>query len=117
MATMTVQDITGAGVAITLSAAANGDVFADDGKERTFLQVLNGGGGSITVTIPAQQATFQQPGYGTLARADYGGAVAAGATKLFGPFPALAFKNGSGMVTVNYSGVTSVTSAAVRVPG
>lgn len=117
MALMTVQDIVVAGLNPVYSAAANGDTFADDGRGRTFLHVKNGGGGSINVTIPAQVASVNVPGYGSLARADLVVAVAAGAERMIGPFAEIAFKNSSGLVTVNYSAVTSVTSAAIRVPG
>lgn len=116
MATLTVADIVEAGVTYTLAAAGgSGDVFPNDNDNRTFLAVANASGGSITVTITAQDTTETVPGFGTVTKSNGGGSVANGATKLFGPFPAAAYNNSSGQVSVTYSGTTSVTVAAFKV--
>jgi precorrin-6B methylase 1 len=115
MATLTLQTILLAGAVITpVAAAGGGDEFANASDERTYLQVTNGSGGSINVTIPAQQANVAVAGFGTLDLDDEVIAVANGATKLIGPFPSAKFNNASGRVEVEYSGVSSVTVAAVR---
>lgn len=117
MATLTPAVITEAGVAISLSAAAGGgDQFANPSDARTYLHVNNGGGGSITVTITAQVASAQVPGKGLMTKANGGGSVANGAAKVFGPFPAEMFNDANGNVQVTYSGVTSVTVGAFRLP-
>lgn len=117
MAALALQNIVEAGLAPSMaSAAGGGDTFANANDERTILMVTNGGGGSITVTITAQDTSETVPGFGTVSKANGGGSVGAGATKLFGPFPAAAFNNSSGEVAVTYSGVSSVTVAALRVP-
>lgn len=116
MATLTVADIVQAGLTDTLaSAAGGGDAFADDGEQRTFLEVLNGGGGSINVTFDYQLAAQKLPGYGSIAPADLVVAVAAGARKLIGPF-GRGFIDANGLIQVTYSGVTSVTVGARRLP-
>lgn len=116
MATLSVTDVVEAGVTLTLAAAAGGgDVFANDNDNRTFLAVANASGSSITVTVTAQDASENVPGFGTVTKANGGGSVANGATKLFGPFPAAAFNNSSGQVAVTYSSATSVTVAAFKV--
>lgn len=113
MAAMSIQTVVDTGLTPSLSAAANGDTVADDGTARTYVEVANGGGGSINVTVPAQQASVQVPGAGVLAIADIVIAVAAGARKLIGPFTR-AYINTAGNVTLNYSGVSSVTAGAFK---
>lgn len=115
MAVLTVQNIVETGLAVSTTAAAvGGDKFDNPTDERTYLQVTNGGGGSINVTITKQQSTLNAPGYGALALADRVVAVGAGATRLIGPFPAALYNDTNGQVNVAYSGVTSVTVAAIR---
>lgn len=115
MAVLTVNSLAETGLTVTtVSAAAGGDKFDNPTDERTFLQVTNGGGGSINVTISKQQSTLNAPGYGALTLADRVVAVGAGVTKLIGPFPAALYNDANGQVNVGYSGVTSVTVAAIR---
>lgn len=108
MAVLTVQDSAVSGLAPSYGAAAGGgDSFPNDGK--TVLHVKNGGGGSITVTVDSQaQCSF---GF------DHNEAVVvgAGADKILGPFPPKRWNDSNERVNVTYSGVTSVTVAAIRV--
>lgn len=113
MATYSVQQVIPAGVAATYGAVASTDKFPEDGKQLTFLHVKNGSGGSINVTISKQVSTKTVPGVGSLAVADIVVAVAAGAEKFIGPFPA-AYVDSSGFVNVAYSAITTVTAAAVE---
>ena len=112
MATLTVQAAAETGGHTFSSAASGGDVFANDG--RTLLVVNNASGGSLTVTVAAQNTSPTIDGYGPLTKGDGGGAVAAGATGVFGPFPTVPFNNASGQAVVTYSGVTSLTVAAIK---
>lgn len=114
MATMTVQTITNAGITPAYAAANDGDVFTNTGNE--LLHVKNGGGGSITVTITPARASSDVPSFGTMSKATVSVAVAAGAEGVIGPFEPHAFNNSSGQVVVNYSGVTTVTSGAFKLP-
>ena len=115
MAALTVQNLTLAGLAPTLTAAAGGgDTFANPSDERTFLRVANGSGSSVTVTIAKQKATVSAAGYGAVATADAVVAVAAGVTKDIGPFPAELWNDVNGAVNVAYSSATDVTVAAIR---
>lgn len=115
MATLTVQTIDEDGlVPSTTAAGAAGDVFANTGRE--LLMVTNGAGSPVTVTITAQVTTARSPGMGSVTKSDAGGAVAAGATAYFGPFPTRAFNNASRQVEVSYSDETSVTVAVMRLP-
>jgi len=116
MAVLTALVIAALGLNPTYAAAADGDTLKDDGSRRLFLHVKNGGGGSINVTVPAQKTTTPKiAGYGILPVADMVVAVPAAGERMIGPFPA-AFINDSGNVTFNYSGVTSVTMAAIQLP-
>lgn len=115
MAVLTVQNVVLAGAVITpVAAAGGGDSFDNPSDERNELVVINGGGVSINVTIVTQPTSIPVPGYGAVPLASEVIAVAAGATKRIGPFPAAKFNDANGRVNVTYSGVTSVTVAATR---
>lgn len=109
MAELTVQEIVIAGLKETfVSAAGGGDTFKNDG--RTFFHAKNGSGGDITLT-------FTTPGkiHG-VAIADPTVVVTAGEERLVGPFDPSIFNNSSGLVAAGYSGVSSLTVSAVRLP-
>lgn len=113
MAVLTPQNVSETGlVPSTSAAAAGGDQFENTARE--IVAVTNGGGSPITITAHAQSVSKDVPGYGTMTKANGGGAVAAGATKFFGPFPTRAFNNTSGRVSLSYSSTTSVTVAVLR---
>lgn len=108
MAVLTVQQIAATGLNPTFGAAAGGgDSFAGD--ERTFLVVKNGGGSPITVT-PKLRARAFSPTTGVQATVN-GEAVSVtnAQERWIGPF-AKGYFTGE----VAYSGVTTVTVAAVR---
>lgn len=106
MAELTVQVIAQAGLNPSYgAAAAGGDTFENDGK--TYLHVKNGGAGSITVTVDADKNCDQ--GFDHNASV----AVPAGGERIIGPFPLHQYP---AKPSVTYSGVTSVTVAAVRLP-
>lgn len=108
MAVLTVQKITQAGIAPSFAAAsAGGDEFANSG--RTFLHVKNGGAGSINVTINSQKPCDQGFDHDLVV------AVPNGGERVIGPFEPGRFNNSSSRVAVSYSGVTSVTVAALEV--
>lgn len=116
MATLSVQTIAPTGLVPSYAAANSSDAFPDDGRERTFLHVKNGGGSSINVTIPAQRTSRRVPGAGTITVPDMVVAVANGAEKMIGPFPDDYRGLTTGNVTVNYSATSSVTAAVLQVP-
>lgn len=111
MATLTPTAIAITGTTQTLAAAAvGGDKFANDGL--VMLVVTNGSGGSINVTIAAQYLNeTAPPGYVKTSPAI---AVAAGATKMIGPFVKKAFNDADGNVNVSYSSATTVTVGVFR---
>ena len=108
MATLAVVTAAVTGATYTPTAAAGGgDVFSNsDGNTR--LLVTNGGGSSINVTITPQNTV------NGLSLSAVVVAVAAGVSKVFGPFPPQYFNNSSGQVVLTYSGVTSVTVAVIN---
>lgn len=108
MGTYTVQAIVDEGVVPTANAVAASDTFINDGN--TFLIVDNGSGGSITVTITTTKTVEG------LALADQVVTIANGAEKAIGPFPKDVYNDSSGLVTVGYSGTTSVTAKCLRLP-
>jgi len=111
MALLTLQTMTASGLVPTaVSATGGGDTVALAGPtdDRSYLQVINGGGSPITVTLADPGAT--PAGNTTTAPAV---SVAAGATKLFPLNPAL-INASTGLISISYSAVTSVTVAAIR---
>lgn len=109
MATLSVQNISRSGMTLSTGAAAGGgDEFPNDG--RTFIYVNNGGGGSITVTTVTQQTVDGK------AVADDSISVPNAQARYIGPFPPSIYNDVNDRVQVTYSGVTSVTVAAVRLP-
>jgi hypothetical protein len=112
MAVLTVQNITGAGLATSYAAASTGgDSFPSDTGERTFLHVKNAGVSPITVTIPPATTTEKLSGVGSFTVPSLGGTVPASGDAMFGPFPR-DYVDGLGHVNFTYSSATSVTVAA-----
>ena len=104
MADLTVQDITHTGLDPTyVAAAAGGDTFDNDGH--TFFHAFNGSGGDITVTIDSPVDCNQGFAH------DVAVVVTAGTDRMIGRFPVGRFHSSC---SVTYSGVTSLTVAAIR---
>lgn len=113
MAQLVVQEPSGAGIIPSYAAAsAGGDTVVVNDK--TFIHVKNGGGGSITVTVPKAVTVLNQPGFGDIAIADISVAIAAGAEKMISLDPG--GHAPGGVASVGYSGVTSVTVGVFRLP-
>jgi len=83
------------------AATGGGDTFVPDLD--TFVHIKNGSGGSITVTFVTPAVTQG------LAIQDPAIVIAAGTEAMVGPFPAALFANSSGVCSITYSGVTSLT--------
>lgn len=110
MATLTVVTTTLAGTAAAAaSCAAGGDVFPNNGK--TLVEITNGSGGSLTPTFAATGVLANGATIASVATA-----IAAGITRVFGPFPPELFNNSSGQVAITYSGVTSLTIRCISMP-
>ena len=106
MATLTTQSITRAGVAPTYASATGGGDACECGDD-IFLQVKNASGGSITVTIaiPSGASTYANVAYTNTA-------VSVPATtgdRMIGPISSLYKDATTGLATITYSGVTSLT--------
>jgi hypothetical protein len=112
-ANLTTQTITSDFTVSLVAAAGGGDAFLNDG--RTFLVVTNGGGAPITVTVVVQKTSITVPGLGAVTFASIPVTVNNGTTKWIA-VPSGPYNNSTGRVSVTYSGVTSVTVGAVRVP-
>lgn len=106
MASLTVQDVSVAGVVPSYGAAnSGGDTFVNDGK--TYIHVKAGAGGALNVTIPAV-ACDQGTVHNTVV------AVANTSEKIIGPFPTNRYGDASNVVSVAYSQVTNVTIGAFQ---
>lgn len=115
MATLTVQDITSAGLNPSLVAAdVAGDTFDQtSSRERVFLYVDNGDASSMTVTVTAENTSKEVSNWGSLTASDVSVAVPAGEFRLIGPFPSGPYTD---TPAITYSSVTSVTVGAIRLP-
>lgn len=107
MATLTQHVIDNDGVVSTLVAAAGGGDKAVPG-EGAYLEVANGSGGSITVTIATPEVRD-----GVLAVEDRAVAVAA-AARVKIALPAELYEQADGLAWITYSGVTSLTVGSFR---
>lgn len=108
MATLAVIYAPGAAAGVVAAGAvagAGGDVFPNNGK--TIVEITNGSGSPITPTFAS---TGVLPSGAALVGG--GSAIAAGTTRIFGPFPTEFFNNSSGQVAITY---TDVTLVGVRV--
>jgi hypothetical protein len=100
----------------TFGAAAADDSVAVAPGDRVFLYVKNGHTASVNVTIASQTASANVPGVGSVAIANRVSAVPAGAERIIGPIPQGFVNNATGLATITYSVVTSVTRAAIAAP-
>lgn len=89
-----------------VSASSGGDKFSNNG--RILFLVKNGDSSSKDVTFTT---SIEVEGESV---SDKTVTVAAGATRIFGPFDQQVYNDSNGQVVVNYSAVTSVEVAAVQ---
>lgn len=102
-------DLTGLEDFTTAAASGGGDTFANPADGTTLLVVDNASGSPITVTINSLVAS----NYGN--DDDIAVAVSAGSRTFLGPFDRARFNDSAQTVAVTYSGVTSLTVAALKV--
>lgn len=115
MALLTRQKIVEAGLTPVFSAAAGGGDTVSNADGKTFLHIKNGGGSGITVTVVAETTTREDPHLGTLTKASIAKAIGAGAEAIIGPLKKQAFNDEDNIVSITYSGVTTVTVAALYI--
>lgn len=108
MGAYTPQALTTAGLAPTLVAVSASDTVAISPGQNAFLYVLNGGAGSINVTVTDPGATpLGNAGTATVV------AVPNGTTPKLIPLNPGAINPSTGVVTITYSGTASVTAGVV----
>jgi hypothetical protein len=95
-----------------VACTAGGDTCPNDG--RTFLLFENGDAASHTITVTPAKTTLNQPGVGTVEKANVALAVGAGDEGLLGPFPPGMFNDINGNLAITYSAVTSCKILAVK---
>jgi hypothetical protein len=104
MAQLTVQKTLLTGITpIYNVAAVGGDTFLNNG--RTFLNIKNGGGSAITVTIDSKALS----NFGT--DVDIIVSIPSGSEKIIGEFDPSRFNSDLGIANIAYSAVASVTVA------
>lgn len=109
MSTLNVQQVTQVGLNPAMVAAAAGGDKVRPGAT-TWLRVVNGGGGAVTVTVDSVVPS----NFGT--DVDLAINVPAGGERLIGPLPEQRFANpADGMASITYSGVASVTVGAFNI--
>ena len=108
MAVLTVQQVVRAGLEpVFVAAAGGGDEFVNTGTE--YLEVVNGSGADVTVTIVTPNTVDG------LAVTDRAVVVTAGERRKIGPFPTSIYNNSNSKVNVTYSSATSVTVGLFKV--
>lgn len=113
MATLTTQVITRAGLAPTTVAAAGGGDAMSCGSGM-FLYVKNAGAGAITVTLAVPAAIVAAPNLAITSTAVSVVQTGLGFT-MIGPIQAQFYQDPTtGLCTITYSAVTSITVAAVQ---
>lgn len=111
MATLTTQVVNRAGTVITPVAAAGGGDAMSCGPNN-YLKVVNGGGSPINVTIAIPSGAS---GYPNVSYTNTVVSVTNGTTKDIGPIAAPIYQDPTtGLATITYSAVTSVTVAACQ---
>lgn len=110
MATLATQNVTRAGGAVTTQAASGGGDRFTPGSQ-TWIEITNGGSGAITVTVTNYKTPLPNVSEANTVVLCPNGGV----TTRIGPFPADHFTagDGTGLGSIVYSGVTSVTVAVV----
>ena len=110
MALIPTQTISQGGLQPSLQAASSGgDTYQPSSS--TFLQIKNGSGSQITVTVVTTATAYGQP------ISNIALAVPAGAEVFAGPFdPGEVQQPGSTLANLTYSAVTSLTIAAISCP-
>jgi hypothetical protein len=109
MATLTTQAMGRAGLTPTTVAAAGGGDAAETGRGNS-LYINNGGGAPITVTIAVPTAATAFPG---LTYTNNAITVTNGTFKLI-PLPPEYRDPTTGLATITYSAVTTVTVAVIQ---
>lgn len=111
MATLSVQSVSKTGLSPTYTSAAGGGDKVKPG-DHTWIHVRNGGGSSVTVTVDDTK-TAAPDGY-TAFDPDLEVVIEPGGNRHIGPLPETRFRGDDGLVHITYSGVSSVTIAALR---
>lgn len=112
MATLTTQSIVNTGLAPTYQAAAGGGDKVRPGT-RVFLHVKNDGGGSVTVTV--DDVLSQEPSGAAAFDPNLEVVIEPAGERMIGPIVETRFRGSDGLAAITYSGVSSVTVAALRV--
>jgi len=108
---LAIQTIIPSGIIDPTFSAANADGHSiDNHDERACIYAKNGSAGSITVTIVTPMEA------GGLGLADQPVVLAAGEEGIIGPWRRDLYNQPDGVVHVDFSGVTSLTVAALRLP-
>ena len=107
MATLTVQNISLAGITPSYAGAAEaGDEFLNTGD--TFFQIKNGGSeATVTIETPAKIEGIDIAEIAVVVPATTG-------DKMIGPFDSSIFNQTTGRVAVTYSSETSITVGAFK---
>lgn len=109
MALLAVQQANLSGTPVTYTAAAGGGDTFPIPHDAVCLRIKNGGGSAITASLAFPGTTP----YGVANPVRTTSSIAAGAEVVVGPIPLSAVDSTTGLVTVTYSGVTTVTVAVV----
>ena len=115
MGTLAIQEILETGLnPVLVAAAAGGDEFVN--SDRTFFVIDNAEVGSHTVTFAVQRTKFDVPGFGEITFPALVVSVPASEQRWI-KVPQAPYNDGNGKVQATYDAETSITVAAVKMPG
>ncbi len=108
MAAITKSTAVLTGAALAYQAAQAGGDYIQNDTGRVVLHAKNGSGSAITVTVASQRPCDQGSTHNLVV------SVPAGGDRMIGPLPTARFNDEDGRVQITYSGVTSLTVAAIN---
>lgn len=106
---LTVQEVseTSATVSPTTADTTNLNSIANPTGDIFLIATNSHASSSATVTVGANGATFEFPGYGSVTKASNTITLAAQETEIVGPFQTRTWNNSSGLVIVTTTGTAS----------
>jgi len=107
MALLTVQQISKTGLLPTYAVASASDTFVGD--EHTYIEVINSGIADTIVTVDAKQNCSQGYDHNCVVT------IPAGYRRKIGIFESWLFNDSSGIITITFSVITSVTVGVFKI--
>jgi hypothetical protein len=113
MALLTSTTSTAHGTVLPAAQAVSASDTFSNANGRTLIEVNNGSGSTVTVTL-VTFGTYPVSSAVTYDVADDAQTVAAGVSKVFGPFNKALMNGATDLITVTFSATTSITARVIE---